>query len=367
VGVNSPKTIESPVGAEIIVDGRRLINFGGSSYLGLSNNPEILAAGFASLRESGSGYQFARHYRVATRAHQAVEAEAATFFNSEAALYVAGGYYFGLIAMAGVSHEFGGVFFDELAHHSLRDGIAASGLPGWVFRHRDPEDLEGQLKRHLPANAKPLIVTDGLYSTLGEIAPLKDLAQVMAPYGGALLVDESHSFGVLGTLGRGAAEHHDLPAASMIMGGSTSKAFGVMGGIIPSSETRVAAFRSTPAGRGAAAGLPAAAAMCAESFKYVREHPELLQRLRANIAHLKRGMRKLGFSVADNLAPVVTFQLASRDNTQSLQERLLSEGIFVLHSNYIGTGPAGVIRCGIFADHTTEHLDGLLEALRRLL
>jgi 8-amino-7-oxononanoate synthase len=366
MGVNSLKTIESPVGAEIIVDGRKLINFGGSSYLGLSNNREILAAGFASLPESGSGYQFARHYQIATSAHQAVEAEAATFFNSEATLYVAGGYYFGLIAIAGVSHEFSAIFFDELAHHSLRDGIAASGLAAWAFRHLDPEDLENQLKRHLPANAKPLIVTDGLYSTLGEIAPLKDLAQVMAPYGGTLLVDESHSFGVLGTLGRGAAEHHDIPAASIIMGGSTSKALGVMGGIIPASKIRVAAFRSTPAGRGAAAGLPAAAAMCAASFKYVRQHPELLQRLRANIAHLKSGMRKIGFSVADDLAPVATFRTGSRGSMQSLQEQLLSEGIFVLHSNYVGTGAAGVIRCGIFADHTTEHLDRLLDALRGL-
>ena len=259
---------------------------------------------------------------IATRAHQDVEAEAAAFFNSEAALYVAGGYYFGLIAISAVSHEFGAIFFDELAHHALREGIVASGLSNWAFRHLDPEDLEGQLKRHLPANAKPLVVTDGMFSTFGEIAPLQDFAHVMASYDGTLLVDESHSFGVLGTLGRGAGEHHDISAASILMGGSTSKALGVMGGIIPASANHVAAYRSTPAGRGAAAGLPAAAAMCSASLKFVRQHPELLQRLRANIAYLKSGLREIGLPVADNLAPVATFQTESQQSMQSLQELL---------------------------------------------
>jgi 7-keto-8-aminopelargonate synthetase-like enzyme len=107
--------------------------------------------------------------------------------------------------------------------------------------------------------------------------------------------------------------------------------------------------------------------MCAASLKFVRQHPELLQRLRANIAYLKSGLREIGLPVADNLAPVATFQTGSHQSMQGLQERLMSEGIFVLHSNYIGTGATGVIRCGIFADHTTENLDRLVEALRRLV
>src|SRR4051812_42224651 len=122
--VASALTIESPVGAEMRIAGRRYVNFGGSSYLGLSQHPEILEAGQTALRTSGSGYQFPRQYGVATRAHQDAEAEAAAFFGTEAALYIAAGYSFGLIAMATLKDRFTGIFCDELAHHSLRDGAA---------------------------------------------------------------------------------------------------------------------------------------------------------------------------------------------------------------------------------------------------
>lgn len=362
-----PRTIESPTGAEIIIDGTRYINFGGSSYLGLSANPQILEAGSAALRESGSGSQFSRYYQIATRAHQEAEFEAAVFFDSPAALYMAAGYYFGLVALAAFREKFNTIFFDELAHYSLREAIAASGLESYSFRHLDAQDLEAKLKRHLPANGRPLIATDAMYSALGEIAPLNELALVMTPYGGRLLVDESHGFGVLGAQGRGAWEHHHLDASSALLGGSTGKALGVVGGIIPASEDEVAAFRSTPVGRGAATGLPAAAAMCASSLRYIRQHPELLQRLRENTSYMKSGLRRLGLTVRDNIAPVAAFTTGSDRSMQILQQRLMYEGIFAFHSHYIGAGAEGVIRCGIFADHTSEHIDRLLEVLERIL
>jgi len=209
MGMSRPKTIESPVCAEIVVDGRRYINFGGSSYLGLSARPEIVEAGAIALRLCGSGYQFARHYEIATFAHQQVESEAARFFDSEAALYLVGGYYFGLVAIAALRERFSAIFFDERVHHSIREAIAASGLPNHAFRHLDAEDLERQLRRHVHANDKPLVATDGLFSTFGEIAPLDELAHVLTPYGGRLLVDESHSFGVLGI---GVAERASITA-----------------------------------------------------------------------------------------------------------------------------------------------------------
>src|SRR5688572_30100476 len=123
-----PRTVESPLNAQIVIDGRAYINFGGSSYLGLSGNKQILEAGIATLQATGAGYQLARHYQVATRAHQEVEAEGADFFGTESAIYLAAGYHFGLVAMAAVRGRFTTVFFDELAHHCLREAIAASGL-----------------------------------------------------------------------------------------------------------------------------------------------------------------------------------------------------------------------------------------------
>lgn len=359
--------IDSPVGAEIVVEGKRYINFGGSSYLGMASHPKVLEAGCATLRESGAGYQFPRAHGIATRGHAAAEAQAATFFGAEAALYLPNGYSFGLVAIAALREQFNRIFFDELAHHSLSEAIAAAGLPSHAFRHLDAEDLQEKLAHHLRANEQPLIVTDGMYSTFGEIAPLDQLIRVMTPYGGRLLVDESHSFGVLGETGRGVCEHFGISRATLLSGGSTGKALGVLGGLIPATKMQFAALCSAPASRSAAAGLPAAAAMCAESLKYIHEHPQLLQRLRSNVSFLKQEMRKLGLAVGDTVAPVASFIPDSGQSMRGLQERLMSEGIFVFHSTYIGAGPSGVIRCGIFADHTNEHLERLLDALRRLL
>ena len=146
-----------------------------------------------------------------------------------------------------------------------------------------------------------------------------------------------------------------------------SKAFGGAGALIPATREETSALLKTPVSRGAGVGLPACAAMCAESLRYVRAHPERLQRLRHNTAYLKRRLRDLGLEVGATVAPVAAFRLESKQRMSALQQRLMSEGIFVLHSDYIGAGTAGVIRCGIFADHTQAHMDQVADGLRRLL
>ncbi len=364
---SKPRTLESPVGAEIVMDGRRYVNFGGSAYLGLSGNASIHEAGITALRQCGSGAPVPRDQGVATRAHQDAEAEAAAFFGTPAALYVAHGYYFGLISIRALRASVTTIFFDELAHYSLREAIAASGLPSHAYQHLDAEDLRRKLQHQLGAGGKPLVVTDGMFPTFGEIAPLAQLRQVSAPFDAWLLVDESHSFGVLGALGRGASEHHGLGSANLLTGGSLGKAFGTCGGIIPATVDEVAALRKTPTARGASVGLPAAAAMCAASLRHVREHPQLLQRLRTNIARMKGGLRKLGLRVGDDNTPVAAFVHGDDKSMHALREQLFAEGMVLYHTTYVGAGPAGVLRCGIFADHTDEHIDRLLAALRRLL
>lgn len=370
MGLNEPsplRTLQSAVGAEIVIDGRRYINFGGSAYLGLAARPHILQAGVEALSECGSGAPLARFHRVFTRPHQEVESEASAFFKSAAAMYIAGGYYFGLVALAATAKRFDVIYFDEHAHFSLREAIAASGLESHSFRHLDPQDLRDQLLSQA-GRRRPLVVTDGTFSTLGEIAPLDALADCIAPYDGKLLVDESHSFGVLGPNGRGAVEHHGLHGGSVLFGGSLGKAFGTCGGIIPASVDEVAEMRLTPTGRGASAGLAAAAAMCARSLQFVREHPELLRQLRANVSYLKSGLRKLGLAVDCSDVPIAAFAVGTQEqDLRRLRDCLQEEGIFVYHSRYIGAGPAGVLRCGIFADHTAEHMDALLQALARML
>jgi 7-keto-8-aminopelargonate synthetase-like enzyme len=363
-----PLMLESAVGAEIVLSGSRYVNFGGSSYLGLASNPRILEAGIAALRALGAGGPIPRGHAIGSRPLRDVEQRACDFFASDAALYLGSGYHFGLAAPAVLGRQCDAVFFDEFAHFALQDGMAASGLPRRSFRHLDVEDLERQLKHHLAAGERPLVVTDGLYSTLGEIAPLDRLWRVAAAYDGRLIVDESHAFGVLGASGRGALEHHGITGAGLLAGGSMGKAFGTCGGLALGSAADVQALQTTPVVRGASVGSPAAAAMCAASLDYVRNNPLLLTRLRENTSYLKSGLRRLGLNPrGDDIAPIASFALDSSESTQRLHAALLAEGIFVYLSTYIGAGSGGVIRCAVFADHGRQHLDALLDALRRLL
>jgi 7-keto-8-aminopelargonate synthetase-like enzyme len=356
------------VGAEIVLSGKRYISFGGSSYLGLASNPYILEAGVRALREWGSGAPVPSHHNVITRALVEVETEARRFFASPTSIYLNAGYYFGLAAMAAVRARYDAVFFDEFAHYSLLEAIAAAGLPRYSFRHLDLDDLTRQIEQFLGPKQRPLIVTDGLFSTVGEIAPLDELLRIASAYDGRLLVDESHSFGVLGPTGRGAVEHHTLESGRLLRGGSLGKAFGTCGGIILAEESDAEPLRDSAVGRGASTGLTAAAAMCAASIRFVGGHPELLIRLRENIRYLKEGLVRLGLAIGgDAHAPIASFRTGSGTATRSLQQALLKKDIFVYHSTYVGAAEGGVIRCGIFADHTREHLDALLHALRSLL
>jgi 7-keto-8-aminopelargonate synthetase-like enzyme len=364
----APTSFDSAVGAEIVLSGRRYISFGGSSYLGLASNPYILAAGIRALRQWGSGAPVPSNHNVTTRALVEVEKQARLFFASPTSIYLNAGYYFGLAAMAAVSAHYHAVFFDEFAHYSLLEAIAAGGLLRYSYRHLDLDDLACQIKQRLGPQQRPLIVTDGLFSTIGEIAPLDELLRIVSAYDGRLLVDESHSFGVLGPTGRGAVEHHSLESARLLRGGSLGKAFGTCGGIILAEESDAEPLRGSAVGRGASTGLTAAAAMCAASIRFVADHPELLVRLRENTRYLKEGLARLGLAIGGNdAAPIASFSTSSGTATRSLQRALMKEGIFVYHSTYVGAAEGGVIRCGIFADHTREHLDALLDALRRLL
>jgi len=363
-----PLMIESSVAAEIVLSGRRYVNFGGSSYLGLASNPHIIEAGIAALRMYGAAGPIPRGHAIGCRPLTDVEQSACHFFASDAALYFGSGYHFGLAAPAVLSQQYDAVFFDEFAHFALRDGIGASELRHHSFRHLDVEDLEHQLRHHLAAGERPLVVTDGLYSTFGEIAPLDRLCNLAAAYDGRLVVDESHAFGVLGAVGRGALEHHGMTSAGALVGGSLAKAFGTCGGLALGSAADIQAMHSTPVVRGAAVGSPAAIAMCAASLDYVRNHPEILTRLRDNTSYLKSGLRRLGLTLqGDDIAPIAAFSLDSSLSMLRLHAALLAEGIFVYRSTYLGAGSNGVIRCAVFADHTQEHLGALLDALRRLL
>lgn len=357
--------MESGIGAEILIDGRRLTNFGGSSYLGLSSERKIVEAGINALEECGGGPSIHETHGLVGQYHRAAENAGAEFFNTPTSVFLGSGYVVGLVALTALQSSFDALYYDELSHFSLRDAMAVTGSKSCAYNHIDADDLESKIKRSLRRDERPLIISDGVFSTYGEIAPLPRLVEIAGKYGGRVLVDEAHAFGVLGEYGRGTADHYGLPVSAVIAGGSLGKAFGVIGGIIPTDFPTASSMRMTPAGLGAGCGSAAAAAMAQSSLRYVQENPRLRERLRENTNYLKKGLRGIGLNIIDSPAPIAAFAVGSFESTSNLKATLMQEDVFVYHSNYIGAERQGVIRCGIFASHTREHLDQLLSALQR--
>ena len=359
--------IDSPSGAHMVVDGRTILNFGGCCYLGLSSEPELLEAAQFALRDQGPMGQLPRHYGFALGANLDAEAAAAQFFGTDVAMYFSAGYLFGLIALVGLVQMYDAIFIDEKAHYSLRDGAAASGKPIYEFKHRDDADLALVMKKNLQSGQIPLVATDGMFPTFGSIPPLGSYMRLLDPHAGWLIVDESHSFGIIGPTGRGAVEEYGLPRQRVVAGGSMGKAFCAFGGIAVGTKTAIDAMWKSPAARGAATGMSCGAAMTAASIRYVEQHPELLKKLRENTGRLKAGIRTMGIEIENTDAPVVTFAKGSAAEMIHLQQQLFDEGILVFYSTYVGAGPNGVIRCAVFADHTPEDIDRLLATFSRNL
>lgn len=366
-GERQPRLVGSPSGASMMVDGRELLCFGGSAYLGLGGMPELVEAGCSALRQFGASTHLPRHYGFSSGANQQAEAEARRFFGAEAAMYFGTGYLFGLVALTGLALDCDVIYIDESAHYSLRDGAHATGKPIHSFAHCDAEDLARVLVHTLKRGQRPLVATDGMFATTGAIAPLSAYAQVIASSDGWLVVDESHAFGTIGPQGRGSAELAQLPFHRLVVGGSAAKAFGAHGGLALGDARAIAQLWRTPVARGAVLGCSAGAAMTAESLRLIRKRPEILQRLRENARSLKAGLRALGLTVEDSAGPIAAFVHGDSLRMQRIQRALWDQGIFVAYSTYVGAGPMGVLRCAAFADHTPEQIARLLGALRKLL
>lgn len=359
--------VESASTAHMVVDGRRILSFGGSSYLGLAGHPRIIEAGVSALRELGPGSQLSRHYGFGLSANMQAEEAAREFFDAEAAMYFGTGYLFGLIALGGLANECDAVFLDEHAHYSLRDAARASGLPTHFFAHLDAQDLAAVMAKELKAGARPLVATDGMFPTRGSIAPLKAYAALLAPHDGWLVVDESHAFGCVGPRGRGAVELAGLPRDRILVGGSMAKAIGAHGGLAVGSSAVIEQLWRAPAARGAVLGCSAGAAMTAAGLRHVRSNPDLLQRLRRNVRNMRQGLRKLGWAPEENEGPLATFEHGSAADMIGIQRTLMDQGIFIAYSTYVGAGAEGVLRVAVFADHTDADIQRLVDGLRPLL
>jgi 7-keto-8-aminopelargonate synthetase-like enzyme len=236
--------MESAPGAETVINGRRCLYFGGTGYFGLHGNAEMMKAGIEA-------FQWCTH-SATTRAGFGnnpvlldVEKKLADFFGAEEAVYFVSGYFNALFLAQALAADYDAAFIDETSHFSVRDGVRTTGKPVFAYKHRDPADLRARLETVLKAGQRPLVMTDGVFPTFGEIAPVPDLIECLKPYDGILALDDAHAVGVLGENGRGTYEHFGVSGPRLHYAGTLSKAFGGHGGFLPASSALVKRVRET--------------------------------------------------------------------------------------------------------------------------
>ncbi|MDH4196032.1 MAG: pyridoxal phosphate-dependent aminotransferase family protein [Candidatus Aminicenantes bacterium] len=360
--------MESAPGAETVINGRTYVYFGGTGYFGLHGHPELIKAGVEAYHKYGTHSGTTRSGFGNNPVLLDVERRLADYFGTEDAVYFVSGYFANLVLAQGLAAAYDVIFIDETAHFSVRDGAATAGKPVHTFRHRDPNDLAVRLKKILRPKERPFLLTDGVFPTFGLIAPVPDYVRVLAPYGGLIGLDDSHSVGVLGANGRGTYEHFGQRGENLYFAGTLSKAFGGHGGFLPASRALIQFVRQNLGVYSGSSPTPTpVAASSAKGLELVKAHPEWREALRRNTALVKQGLRGLGFETNDSPVPIATFTLKSAEQMKKVQKALMDRGVAVAYLKYVGAPSGGVLRATIFSTHTEAHIQKLLDELKRVV
>lgn len=358
------RTIESPADAWMIVDGKRVLNFCTNNYLGLANHPDIKQAAQRAIDEWGVGPAAVRTIAGTQGLHLEFEQRVAAFKSVEAALLVQSGFCANQAAippLVGMDRDTGAqdvIFSDRLNHASIIDGARLSRAKIVVFEHRDPADLEAKVQENLPQYRRGLVVTDGVFSMDGDIAPLDKIYEVAEKYGLLTMVDDAHGEGVLGR-GKGIVSHFGLEGQFDVEIGTLSKAFGVMGGVIAGRQVVVDYIRQKARPNLFSSALtPADTAACLAAVDYVDKHPELVDLLWANTNYFKAGMADLGLDTGRTQTPIVPVMLGDVKLAKDFSARLFENGVFAMALGF-PTVPRGEARIRVMntAAHSKEDLD----------
>ena len=365
----------SPPGAETIIDGKPYLYFAGTGYLGLQGDPRVIEAGCEALRKYGVHTATSRGGFGDNPVTLEVERLAANFFGTEDAFYIATGYA-GPTILTDQQVTFDLIAIDEHSHFASLDAarlaIEQSGGTLIRFRHGDADHLRELLKAHAAAEPRVLVMCDGVSPVLGDVSPVRAYLSVINAFDAgpvALLVDDAHGVGVLGDNGRGTIELEAADLESVLLCATLSKALGGFGGIIPGSAKTIARLKAGSSWYNGASAPPAAAAgATAKALEIVLAEPQLRQKLHANVAYLKTGLRKLGLDVADTPVPIIPLQIGDAANMRRIADELKQRGLIIAYiASYSGVGPEGCLRIAVFATHTTAMLDRLIDGLRSVI
>jgi glycine C-acetyltransferase len=362
------RTIDSPAGAWMVVDGRRVLNFCTNNYLGLANHPRLKQAALDAIEQWGVGPAAVRSIAGTQALHVELERRLAQFKRVEDALFVQSGFLANQAIIPPLVGKEDVIFSDRLNHASIIDGARLSSAKVIVYEHCDPADAEAKIKEHLPNYRRGLLITDGVFSMDGDIAPLDKLTAVADRYGVLTMVDDAHGEGVLGKGGRGIVDHFGLHGVFDVEIGTLSKAFGVVGGVIAGKKAIVDYVRQKARPfLFSSATTPADTAACLAAVDLLEESEELVERLWANAGYFRQQMQRLGFDTGRSQTPIVPVMLGDAGLAKQFSASLFENGVFAMPIGF-PTVPRGLARIRVMntAAHSRADLDRGLETFAQV-
>ena len=365
---NRIRQLSSPQGAWLIVDGKRVLNFCSNNYLGLANRPRLLQTAKEAVDKYGVGPAAVRSIAGTMDLHVRLEERMAAFKGVQAAITFQSGFNANLGTIPALVGKADVIFSDELNHASIIDGSRLSGAQIIRYNHCDPADLEKALLEHREKYPRALVITDGVFSMDGDVAPLDKIYAVTRRYEAVLMVDDAHGEGVLGRGGRGIVDHFGLHGKVDVEVGTLSKAFGVVGGVVAGDPLVIEWLRQRgrPFLFSSAMTVPDAAA-CLAAIDLLEESTELVDRLWENTHYFKQELQRLGFDIGKSVTPITPIMLGEAPLAQRFSQELFENSVFAMAIGF-PTVPRGKarIRVMISAAHQKVDLEQGLEVFAQV-
>ncbi|HKV30888.1 MAG TPA: glycine C-acetyltransferase [Candidatus Dormibacteraeota bacterium] len=360
------RVLGSAQDTEVVVDGKHVLNLSSNNYLGLTTHPKLKAAMIEATEQWGAGSGAVRTIAGTMTIHEALERRLAEFKHTEASLVFQSGFTANLGVLQSMVREGDVIISDELNHASIIDGIRLSKAERSIFKHKDMDDLERHLEKHRDKRVK-LVVTDGVFSMDGDIAPLPAIVERAERFGALVMVDDAHASGVLGENGRGSVNHFGLDGRVELQMGTLSKAIGVLGGYVagPHVVRDFLIHRARPF-LFSTSHPPGVAAACIAAIDVLLAEPERIDRLWKNTARFKDGLKRLGFETGSSETPITPVIVGKGSVAMEFSDRLFKLGVFAQGIGF-PTVPEGRarIRTIVTSVHTDAQLDRALEAFAK--
>lgn len=357
--------LESAQANEVTIDGKSLVQLSSNNYLGLANHPRLKQAAIEAVEQFGAGTGSVRTIAGTFEMHEAFERELAEFKHTEAALVFQSGFATNLGVLSALLGPEDVVISDALNHASIIDGIRLTKAARRIYKHTDLADLEAALKETQDYRTR-LVVTDGVFSMDGNIAPLPEIVELAEKYDAAVMVDDAHASGVLGKNGRGTVNHFGLDGRVALQVGTLSKAIGVLGGYVAcSNDIRDFLIQKGRPFLFSTSHPPAVVAANREAIRVMKEEEELFDKLWANTEFFKSGLRDLGFDIGHATTPITPVMLGEETLAHTFSDKLKDHGVFAQSIAFptVEKGKAR-IRTIVTAEHTRDDLERALAAFK---